>query len=102
MKAEDSSSKLVWVEFVVTGALVIVGVSFMKMQSRGCWQGLSLFARKMAEGVILAGFGIAFLFVKWRAGRLAPKNAWEFRSLLFEIAFVIGGAACLVEAFQDR
>lgn len=98
--ADDSGSKWLWVE-IGLGAALLGGVYLTKIHGEW-WRELSPFARKMVEGISLAGFGIAFLWVRWKARRVRPMSPWEFRAVLFEIALLVGGVVCLVESWQAR
>lgn len=89
-------------ELAVCGACVLVGLCLTKTTYGEWWRGLPIFRRKLVEGIGLVGAGATFLWVRWKGGRLRPSSPWEFRNLLFDIAFVIGGAACLVEAMQAQ
>jgi type VI protein secretion system component VasK len=102
VKSEEYRSTWVWAELwlCVVGVLVLFGLS--KVNHGEWWRGLPPLVRGMAEGIGLAGFGITFLWLKWRAGRLRPRSPWEFRNLLFDVALLIGGAARLVEVLRDR
>jgi hypothetical protein len=97
----DISTKLLWAEIALMTALVAF-LSLDKFGRYDAFRGLSAFTKRLSEGIVLGGFGGAFLVVKWRARRLAPKNFWEFRSLLFDIAMVIGGVLSCIEAFRLR
>jgi hypothetical protein len=100
--SEDTSSNWLWVEIALLVACVLAALGFEKFKDYVAFRGLSAFTKRLSEGLVLGGFGSAFLVVKWRARRLAPKNSWEFRSLLFEIALVVGGVISCIEAFRLR
>lgn len=101
-RSEDSGKLWNWAELAPCGALALAWFCLNKIDRGEWWRGLPVFRTKLAEGIALVGFGFAFLWVKWRTGQLKPSSPWEFRNLLFDLAFVIGGVACLVEAMQAR
>ena len=101
-RSEDSGGMWKWAELVLCAGIVVAWFCVNGIGHGVWWRSLPLFPKKLVEGVGLAGFGVVFLWVKSRAGRLRPTTSWEFRDLLFDVAFVIGGAACLVEAMQGR
>ena len=101
-RSEDSGTLWSWAEVALCGALVLVWFCLNKIDRGEWWRGLPAFPTKLTEGIGLVGFGFAFLWMKWKARQFKPSCPWEFRNLLVDIAFVIGGVACLIEAMQAR
>lgn len=66
------------------------------------WSKLSPFARRVLEGIYLLAFGAALLWNRYRRrGRLIAA-AWEFKMVLFDVAMIVGGVMCLIEAIKLR
>jgi hypothetical protein len=76
-------------------ALVLVGSEIEKMR---WWRSFGSTAHLLTEGTLLETFGLSFLFIKWKQDRLGPESIWEVKWLLFEVAMVIAGIVCFVQA----
>jgi len=65
------------------------------------WIALSPFAQRLIEGLCLGAVGVVFLWVGIR-GRAQRRGLSEAKYFVMDIAMMLGGAVCIVEAFRLR
>ena len=101
-QSEDRSTGYWALETALAILLLFVIWGWKYVAKSSLWVGLSPFERRLSEGICLEGLGMIFLWVRARTKTLAPRSIWDFRLLMYDLAFVAGGVVCLVEAFRIR
>ena len=98
----ESETKYWAIEFVLVAALLALGTCWRHGERIDWWGRLSPFAKGVVEGILLLSLGGGFLWNRSNRGAWFPTSVWDLRLFLFDVAFVIGGLACLVEALRLR
>jgi len=83
-------------------ALLLAALWGWRHTGHSWWNSVSPANRRFIEGVCLEAVGSAFLWLRVKRGSPWPSSLWDLRNLLLDLACLIGGIVCFVEAFRLR
>jgi len=101
----DSSAsefKYLVVETAIAGIALASFAGSKYLDKLSWWSELSPFTKRVMEGMYLLAFGAAFLWSRYRRRGRLFASAWEFKMVLFDVAMIVGGVMCLIEAIKLR
>ena len=103
-ECEPLRQQTYWVlEFLLTGLLFLMLWGAAHAERVEWWARFSPLEKHLLEGLGFLAFGSAFLVCRVRLmGTLLPTGILDLKLLLFDLALVVGGAVCLVEAVSTR
>jgi hypothetical protein len=64
------------------------------------WMQLPAATQNLLIGILMLSIGTAFFSFRIERKKLA-QGFWDFRSMIFELAFILGGAAPIFWAFTS-
>jgi type VI protein secretion system component VasK len=78
--------------------LAVVGIVRYTAEGQRWWAGFSSTQRLVFEGAFFELCGISLIWARVKAREFWPKGFSDWEKFVFEIALIVGGIVCMVQA----